>query len=143
MAKILLLVLFLTGISHLDAQQRNLKRLQGTYDSIKAAGIRHPDIVMAQCIAETGWLRCTPCCLNYNNLFGFRNRSNGCMRFPNEGASIAYYKRWQDKRYDLWSSKFPGQDYFHFLKWVRYATGDRYNAGLKPILAWVRGNLKL
>lgn len=65
------------------------------------------------------------------------------MRFESDSACIAYYKKWQDKRYDKWRKKHPKQDYFHFLKTVGYATGDKYNAELKPKVAWVRRNLKL
>ncbi|MBM3431715.1 MAG: hypothetical protein FJX92_01765 [Bacteroidetes bacterium] len=143
MKKILFLLLCVGLWGNVDAQRSNIKRLQGVYDSIKAAGIRHPDVVMAQCIQETGWLECNRCCLGYNNLFGFYNKSKKCMRFSTEGDCIAYYKKWQDKRYDKWHNTYPGQDYFHFLKSVKYATGDKYTAEVKPALDWVRKNLSL
>jgi hypothetical protein len=139
-----LFLFFLTAICILaEAQRINVARLQGVYDSIKAAGIRHPDIVMAQCIQETGWLNCKRCCLSNNNMFGFYNRSMKCMKFASESECIAYYKKWQDKRYDKWKNKYPGKDYYHFLKSVGYATGDKYNAELKPAVAWVKKNLTL
>lgn len=65
------------------------------------------------------------------------------MRFATERECISYYKKWQDKRYDTWRKKFPDKDYFHFLKSVKYATGDKYTAEVKPALAWVRKNLVL
>ena len=143
MKKYILLLLLLTGVLSTEAQRSNRTRLQGVYDSIKAAGIRHPDVVMAQCIQETGWLDCDRCCLSYNNLFGFYNKSKKCIRFGSERECIAYYKKWQDKRYDKWRNNHPSQDYFHFLKTVGYATGDKYTAEVKPALTWVRKNLTL
>lgn len=117
--------------------------MQEMYNAIKAAGIRHPEFVMAQCIQETGWLNCKRCCLRYNNLFGFYINGNKCKKFISEEECIAYYKTWQDKRYSKWRKKYPKSDYYHFLKYVHYATGDKYNNELKPKVAWVKKNLKL
>lgn len=144
MKKILLaLLLLITVASNLGAQTRNKARLQEVYNAIKAAGIRHADFVMAQCIQETGWLSCKRCCLRYNNLFGFYIGRNKCKKFSSEEECIAYYKTWQDKRYDAWRKKHPKSDYYHFLKHVKYATGDKYTGELKPKVAWVRKNLVL
>lgn len=144
MKKILLaLLLLITAATNLGAQTRNKARLQEVYNAIKAAGIRHADFVMAQCIQETGWLSCKRCCLRYNNLFGFYIGRNKCKKFSSEEECIAYYKTWQDKRYDAWRKKHPKADYYHFLKHVKYATGDKYTAELKPKVAWVRKNLVL
>lgn len=117
--------------------------MQAMYDAIKAAGIRHPDFVMAQCIQETGWLNCKKCCLRYHNLFGFYIKGNKCKQFKSDEECIEYYKNWQDKRYDKWKKKHPKADYYHFLKYVKYATGDKYTGELKPKVAWVRKNLVL
>ena len=56
---------------------------------------------------------------------------------------IKYYKDWQKKRYDKWRKKNPKADYYHFLKSVGYATGDKYTKELKPKVAWVQKHLKL
>lgn len=139
-----LLVLFLLlAFCSVQAQQNNKPKLQAMYDAIKAAGIRHPDIVMAQCIQETGWLACKKCCLRYHNLFGFYIKGNKCKKFSSDEECIAYYKSWQDKRYDKWKKKHPKEDYYHFLKSAGYATGDKYTRELKPKVAWVRKNLQL
>ena len=143
MKKLILACLLLTALLPAGAQQRNLPRLQAVYDAIKEAGIRHPDFVMAQCIQETGWLSCKRCCLRYNNLFGFYVGRMKCKKFSSEEACIAYYKTWQDKRYNAWRKKHPKSDYYHFLKHVKYATGDKYTTELKPKVAWVRKNLVL
>jgi len=68
---------------------------------------------------------------------------NKCKKFESDSACIAYYKSWQDKRYSKWKKKYPKEDYYHFLKYVKYATGDKYTAELKPKVAWVQKNLKL
>ncbi len=124
-------------------QQSNKAKMQEMYDAIKAAGIRHPDFVMAQCIQETGWLNCKRCCLRYHNLFGFYLKGNKCKKFESDEECIEYYKKWQDKRYDKWRKKNPKADYYHFLKSVGYATGDKYTKELKPKVAWVKKNLTL
>ena len=123
----LLTLLFQQGYS----QQSNKPKLQT------------PEFVMAQCIQETGWLNCKRCCLRYNNLFGFYIKGNKCKKFESEQDCIEYYKEWQDKRYSKWRKKNPKADYYHFLKSVGYATGDKYTTELKPKVAWVKKNLKL
>ncbi|MGH2552850.1 MAG: glucosaminidase domain-containing protein [Chitinophagaceae bacterium] len=113
------------------------------YDAIKAAGILHPEFVMAQCLQETGNLKCKKCCLRYHNLFGFYVAKNKCKKFSSDSACISYYKSWQDKRYPKWRKKNPNADYYHFLKYVGYATGDKYTREIKPKVAWVKKNLQL
>ena len=58
MKKLLFALVLLFSLVPAFAQQKNKVRLQAMYDSIKAAGIRHPEYVMGQCIQETGWLSC-------------------------------------------------------------------------------------
>jgi hypothetical protein len=135
----LLLLFFQTSFS----QKIDKAKMQETYEAIKDAGILHPDYVMAQCMQETGNLNCKKCCLRYNNLFGFYSKKMTCKKFESEKECIKYYKDWQKKRYKKWRDKYPKADYFHFLKYVNYATGDKYTKELKPKLAWVRKNLAL
>ncbi|HQU56800.1 MAG TPA: glucosaminidase domain-containing protein [Chitinophagaceae bacterium] len=143
MKKFFFLFILSTLVQQGFAQSSNKAKMQSMYDAIKAAGIRHPDIVMAQCIQETGWLNCKRCCLRYNNLFGFYIKGNKCKKFASKEDCIAYYKRWQDQRYPKWRKKFPKANYYHFLKYVHYATGDKYTREIKPKVSWVRKNLKL
>ena len=126
-----------------NAQRINKAKMQEMYNAIKAAGILHPDFVMAQCMQETGNLTCKKCCLRYHNLFGFYIKGNLCKKFSSDEECILYYKKWQDKRYSKWRKKHPDGDYYHFLKSVGYATGDKYTKELKPKVAWVRKNLQL
>ena len=143
MKKIVVAFLLFFSFSPAFTQKINKAKMQVMYNRIKAAGIRHPDFVMAQCMQETGNLNCKKCCLRFNNLFGFYVNGNHCKKFQSENNCIAYYKAWQDKRYYKWRAKYPKADYYHFLKYVKYATGDKYNNELRPKVAWVKKNLKL
>ncbi|MBL7724592.1 MAG: glucosaminidase domain-containing protein [Chitinophagaceae bacterium] len=143
MKKLLFAITLLFVLQKSYSQKIDKAKMQAMYDAIKAAGIRHPDFVMAQCMQETGNLNCKKCCLRYHNLFGFYIKGNKCKKFNSDEECIAYYKTWQDKRYDKWRKKYPKGDYYHFLKHVKYATGDKYNNELKPKVAWVKKNLQL
>lgn len=143
MKKLLFAITLLLVLQEGYSQKIDKAKMQAMYDAIKAAGIRHPDFVMAQCMQETGNLSCKKCCLRYHNLFGFYIKGNKCKKFNSDEECIAYYKTWQDKRYDKWRKKYPKGDYYHFLKHVKYATGDKYNNELKPKVAWVKKNLQL
>lgn len=125
------------------SQNNNKHKIQAMYDAIKAAGIEHPDFVMAQCMQETGNLSCKNCCLRYHNLFGFYKKGNKCKKFDSDEECIEYYKKWQHKRYPKWLAKHPKGTYYDFLKHAAYATGDKYSNELKPKVIWVRKNLKL
>jgi hypothetical protein len=142
--KRLLLVLFLAVFFQQGFSQKIDKaKMQAMYDAIKAEGIFHPDYVMAQCMQETGNLSCRSCCLRYHNLFGFYVKNNKCKKFDSDEECIKYYKKWQEKRYSKWRKKNPEADYYHFLKSVGYATGDKYTRELKPKVIWVQKNLRL
>ncbi len=143
MKKLLFALLILGFFQQGFSQKIDKPKMQAMYDAIKDAGILHPDFVMAQCMQETGNLACKKCCLRYHNLFGFYIKGNKCKKFESDKECIKYYKDWQKKRYEKWRKKYPKADYYHFLKYVKYATGDKYTNELKPKVAWVKKNLKL
>jgi len=64
------------------------------YQEIIRNGIRHPKIVLAQAILETGWFR-SPLCRNRHNLFGLTNPKNGkYYEFNHWTESVrAYYTK--------------------------------------------------
>lgn len=119
------------------------ERVQKIYDLIKNEKIQYPEFVIAQSIVETGWMKCKNCCYDFHNLFGFIGAGNKCLKFQSDYESIQYYKNWQDARIAKWRAKYPKQDYYHFLKYVKYATGDTYNRQLKQYVTWVNKNLAL
>lgn len=95
------------------------------YREILKHEIKHPEIVLKQAILETGWFKCEYCSYDHNNIFGFRYKHK-YLEFDTWQESVAYYKKWQDKRY-------KGGDYYDFLKKVGYATSKTYNRKLKNI----------
>ncbi len=102
----------------------------GFKDSVHAyillVGIKNPDIVLRQAILETGWFQ-SKMLMDKNNLFGFRSTKK-YMRFESWQASIDYYKAWQDEYYTN-----PEEDYYAFLKRIRYARTKEYIWTLKHI----------
>lgn len=143
MRKLLCALFLFFSVQQAFTQNIDKAKMQAMYDAIKAAGILHPDFVMAQCMQETGNLKCKKCCLRYHNLFGFYVKGNKCKKFDSDEECIEYYKKWQDKRYPKWRKKHPKGTYYDFLKSVGYATGDKYTKELKPKVAWVQKHLKL
>lgn len=89
------------------------------YAEIIRNGIRHPKIVLAQAILETGWFT-SPVCRNKHNLFGLTNpRTGKYFEFGHWTESVrAYYTKVQ--------YKFKGGDYLLWLKKIGYAEDPRY-----------------
>ncbi len=143
MIKLLFAFILMSGFHTSHSQKIDKAKMQEMYNAIKDEGILHPDIVMAQCMQETGNLSCKNCCLRYHNLFGFYVKGNKCKKFDSDKECLKYYRKWQEKRYEKWKDKYPKEDYYHFLKYSKYATGDKYTGELKPKVTWVRKNLKL
>ena len=103
-----------------------LLTLENVYRELINQGVKNPEIVMKQVIAETNWLKCKKCSRQFNNLFGFLTK-NGYLKFDNWRESIAYYKQWQDQFY-------KGGDYYAFLRRIGYATAENYERLLKQII---------
>src|SRR3954465_3958193 len=128
-----LLVIFLSvSFYSSHSQKPDMVKLQAMYNAIKDEGILQTDFVMAQCMQETGNLSCNNCCLRYHNLFGFYVKGNKCKKFDSDKECLKYYRKWQKERYEKWQKKYPNENYYHFLKYCKYATGDKYSAELKP-----------
>ena len=89
------------------------------YQEIIRNGIRHPKIVLAQAILETGWFR-SPLCRNRHNLFGLTNPQTGkYYEFNHWTESVrAYYTKVQ--------YKYKGGNYLLWLRDVGYAEDPRY-----------------
>lgn len=89
------------------------------YQEIIRNGIRHPKIVLAQAILETGWFR-SPLCRNRHNLFGLTNPKTGkYYEFNHWTESVrAYYIKVQ--------YKYTGGNYLLWLHKIGYAEDPRY-----------------
>ena len=89
------------------------------YQEIIRNGIKHPKIVLAQAILETGWFR-SPLCRNRHNLFGLTNPKTGkYYEFNHWTESVrAYYTKVQ--------YKYKGGNYLLWLHKIGYAEDPRY-----------------
>ena len=97
------------------------------YAEMMRNGIRHPKIVLAQAILETGWFT-SPVCRNKHNLFGLTNpRTGKYFEFGHWTESVrAYYTKVQ--------YKYNGGDYLLLLKNIGYAEDPMYVRSLSRIL---------
>lgn len=115
---------FVSINSQLVAQTDKEEFKEKVFSYICEMEIMHPHIVMQQAIIETGGFRAQKL-LAKNNLFGFK-RQGKVIIFNHWKESVEFYKEWQAKRYTN-----PNEDYYAFLKRVRYATNPRYIPHLK------------
>lgn len=100
---------------------------EGLMDALIYFDIKHPDIVYAQAILETGHFRSRNCIVK-NNLFGlFDSKNKGYYFFNHWIESVEAYK-------DLIQCKYKGGDYFQFLIDIGYARDKRYIMKLKNIM---------
>ena len=97
------------------------------YAEIIRNGIRHPKIVLAQAILETGWFT-SPVCRNKHNLFGLTNpRTGKYFEFGHWTESVrAYYTKVQ--------YRYKGGNYLLWLRKIGYAEDPRYVRSLSRIL---------
>jgi len=93
---------------------------------IESKNLEHKDVVFGQVILETGWLKCTKCSLDNNNLFGFLYKGK-YLYFSDWKKSVDYYVWWQKQLY-------KGGDYYDFLDRIGYATAKDYIPTLKIIV---------
>lgn len=89
------------------------------YTEIIRNGIRHPKIVLAQAILETGWFT-SPVCRNKHNLFGLTNpRTGKYFEYDHWTESVrAYYTKVQ--------YRYKGGNYLLWLRNIGYAEDPRY-----------------
>ena len=93
---------------------------------LERQGVKHPKIVLAQSLLETGHYKCKGCSMDNNNLFGFFYKGE-YLKFNDWQLSVAYYDWWQNELY-------KGGDYYTFLERVGYATDPEYINKLKSIV---------
>jgi len=97
------------------------------YQEIIRNGIRHPKIVLAQAILETGWFR-SPLCRNRHNLFGLTNPKNGkYYEFNHWTESVrAYYTKVQYRYSQKKQINSSDVDYLKWLQQIGYAEDIKY-----------------
>ena len=101
---------------------------EGLMEALEYYEIKHPQIVYAQAILETGHFK-SNVCLNYNNLFGlYDSKNKDYYKFNHWTESIVAYKEWIQKKYQ------PPNNYYVFLEEINYASDKEYISILKSIV---------
>lgn len=127
----LTLILLIAGaVFPASALREEVKPSNSLRDSIYMAmdeyGIHHKDIVYAQAVLETGHFK-APIFTKRNNLFGLKGKK-GYYSFKHWSESVKMYKEKIQSRYR------EGEDYYHFLKRIHYATNPNYTKSLKKLV---------
>jgi flagellum-specific peptidoglycan hydrolase FlgJ len=92
-------------------------------------GVKHPEIVYAQAVLETGHFK-SDLCLNGNNLFGLYNsKKHRYHTFDHWTESVVAYLDYVQYRYK------PPNDYYKFLSDIGYAEDPDYINKLKGIVS--------
>jgi flagellum-specific peptidoglycan hydrolase FlgJ len=100
------------------------------YTELLKQNVKHPDIVLAQSILETGSYKCKGCSLDKNNLFGLWNsKKKEYFYYTTWKESIGGYLRSIQSKYD----KNKYKDYYDFLFKIGYASDPNYIKKLKKI----------
>lgn len=100
----------------------------GLWEALTYYEIQYPEIVYSQAILETGHFKSKGCIVD-NNLFGLYNsRQKRYYKFNHWTESVRAYKNWIQYRYK------PPNDYYEFLKRIRYAGDPNYVNKLEQIV---------
>lgn len=101
---------------------------EGLMEALEYYGVKHPKIVHAQAVLETGHFK-SDLCLNDNNLFGLYNSKRGKYhKFDHWTESVIAYKDFIQYKYK------PPEDYYKFLQRIGYAEDSNYISKLKGIV---------
>lgn len=101
---------------------------EGLKEALTYYNIKHPEIVYAQAILETGHFK-SNVCQNSNNLFGLYDSKVGkYYRFKHWTESVIAYKNYIQNKYKSDSS------YYEFLESINYAEDPHYIKKLKTII---------
>lgn len=101
---------------------------EGLIEALEYYGVKHPQIVYAQAVLETGYFK-SDLCLNDNNLFGLYNsKKHRYYTFDHWKDCIIAYKEMIQYKYK------DGDDYLNFLKEIGYAEDSEYICKLKKLI---------
>ena len=107
---------------------------EGLMEALEYYGVKHPQIVYAQAILETGHFK-SDLCLNSNNLFGLYNsKKNRYYTFDHWKDCVIAYKEMVQYKYKGEKEE-PPNDYYKFLSDIRYAEDAQYIQKLKDIVS--------
>jgi len=96
---------------------------ENIYNELIRLEIKHPKIVLAQAILETGWFK-SNISKSHKNIFGFTRTKY--LKFSSYLECIEYYAKWQKKYYKK-------GDYYDFLDNYGYAEDSLYTSKLKQV----------
>lgn len=100
----------------------------GLWEALLFYDIKHPEIVYAQALLETGYFKSKGCTRD-NNLFGLYNsKMKRYHKFNHWAESVVKYKEWIQYKYK------PPNDYYEFLRKIHYAEDPMYITKLKQIV---------
>ena len=101
---------------------------EGLMEALEYYGAKHPHIVYAQAVLETGHFK-SDLCLNDNNLFGLYNsKKRRYHTFDHWTESVVAYLDYVQYRYK------PPNDYYKFLLDIGYAKDPHYINKVKEIV---------
>lgn len=102
---------------------------EGLMEALEYYEVKHPQIVYAQAVLETGHFK-SDLCLNGNNLFGLYNsKKHRYHTFDHWTESVVAYLDYVQYRYK------PPNDYYKFLSNIGYAEDPNYINKLKGIVS--------
>ena len=106
---------------------------EGLMEALEYYRVKHPQIVYAQAVLETGHFK-SDLCLNNNNLFGLYNiKKHRYHTFNHWQDCIVAYKEMVQYKYKGDNNK-PSNDYYKFLQRIGYAKDPHYIKKLKRIV---------
>lgn len=101
---------------------------EGLMEALEYYGVKHPQIVYAQSVLETGNFK-SDLCLNGNNLFGlYDSKKHRYYTFDHWKDCIIAYKEMIQYKYK------DDDDYLNFLKEIGYAEDSEYICKLKELI---------
>lgn len=101
---------------------------EGLMEALEYYGVKHPNVVYAQAVLETGHFK-SDLCINGNNLFGLYNsRKKRYYTFDHWTESVEAYIDFVQYKYK------PPNDYYKFLDNIGYAEDPEYINKLKRIV---------
>lgn len=101
---------------------------EGLIEALEYYGVKHPNIVQAQAMLETGNFTSEVCLVN-NNLFGLYDSIEGkYYSFNHWSESVEAYINYVQYRYK------PPDDYYKFLQDIGYASDPNYINKVKEIV---------
>lgn len=107
--------------------------VENLYAALKKHGIKFPKIVLAQALLETGNFK-SRVCKEQNNLFGLRH-SKGYYSFDHWEESVIAYRDWVQYKHR------KGEEYYTFLKRIKYAASSNYIYKVREITENLTGKL--